>query len=267
MEPHWDGNEEGYERHARSGGDEEVLGNWSTVATPGTAPGHAAEWDDETSPSNVALESGGHKRSSWSGSSTLPEAPEPPTAWVSVEPDNPQYGNGQGHGAAQDVAGTTDEHGSRKSVHFAPSISDPLGLSTSGPYDDLHEQEGSRYNWPAAASTPYETDLPPPPQRPDTVDMNLPPRFVPDSHQVWPDENSNALYTDFPPQILAPAPTRDIHQRYAQRYHPNSPPPPLTPTLIAKVQRHCRFAISALDYEDAEQAKKDLRAALALLGG
>jgi len=41
-----------------------------------------------------------------------------------------------------------------------------------------------------------------------------------------------------------------------------SPPPPvteLTPTLIAKAQKHCRFAISALDYEDAEQAKKELR--------
>ena len=41
----------------------------------------------------------------------------------------------------------------------------------------------------------------------------------------------------------------------------------LTPALIAKVQKHCRFAISALDYEDAAQAKKELRAALAMLGG
>ncbi|KAI5898025.1 DUF605-domain-containing protein [Schizophyllum commune H4-8] len=41
----------------------------------------------------------------------------------------------------------------------------------------------------------------------------------------------------------------------------------LTPQIIAKTQKHCRFAISALDYEDAEQAKKELRAALAILGG
>jgi vacuolar protein sorting-associated protein VTA1 len=41
----------------------------------------------------------------------------------------------------------------------------------------------------------------------------------------------------------------------------------LTPSMIAKVQRHCRFAISSLDYEDAEQAKKELRTALSLLGG
>lgn len=46
-----------------------------------------------------------------------------------------------------------------------------------------------------------------------------------------------------------------------------SPLPELTPGLITKAQKHCRFAISALDYEDAEQARKELRAALAILGG
>jgi vacuolar protein sorting-associated protein VTA1 len=46
-----------------------------------------------------------------------------------------------------------------------------------------------------------------------------------------------------------------------------APPAELTPGLIAKTQKHCRFAISALDYEDAEQARKELRAALAILGG
>lgn len=54
-----------------------------------------------------------------------------------------------------------------------------------------------------------------------------------------------------------------------------SPPPPLpkpepvvlTPKIISKTQRHCKFAISALDYEDAETARKELKAALAMLGG
>jgi vacuolar protein sorting-associated protein VTA1 len=45
-----------------------------------------------------------------------------------------------------------------------------------------------------------------------------------------------------------------------------SPPPELTPSLIAKTQKHCRFAISALDYEDVQQARKELHAALAILG-
>jgi len=41
----------------------------------------------------------------------------------------------------------------------------------------------------------------------------------------------------------------------------------LAPEFIAKAQKHCRFAISSLDYEDVEQAKKELRTALALLDG
>ncbi|KAH6916995.1 Vta1 like-domain-containing protein [Coprinopsis sp. MPI-PUGE-AT-0042] len=63
----------------------------------------------------------------------------------------------------------------------------------------------------------------------------------------------------------------------SSRYQTHQPPPPpvsagpvtveLTPALIAKAQKHCKFAISSLDYEDAAQAKKELRAALALLGG
>ncbi|KXN88791.1 hypothetical protein AN958_06660 [Leucoagaricus sp. SymC.cos] len=54
-----------------------------------------------------------------------------------------------------------------------------------------------------------------------------------------------------PPSAPAPIPSSTVE---------------LTPQLIAKAQKHCRFAISSLDYEDAEQAKKELRAALTLLG-
>ena len=43
-------------------------------------------------------------------------------------------------------------------------------------------------------------------------------------------------------------------------------PAELTPQVIARAQKHCRFAISALDYEDAEQAIKELRQALRMLG-
>lgn len=68
------------------------------------------------------------------------------------------------------------------------------------------------------------------------------------------------------PPVQAPPPPPP------QRQSPPQPPQPspefeLTPTTIAKAQKHCRFAISALDYEDAEQARKELRAALAVLGG
>ena len=46
-----------------------------------------------------------------------------------------------------------------------------------------------------------------------------------------------------------------------------APSEELSPSLIVKIQRHCRFAISSLDYEDAEQARRELRTALELLGG
>jgi vacuolar protein sorting-associated protein VTA1 len=44
-----------------------------------------------------------------------------------------------------------------------------------------------------------------------------------------------------------------------------SAPPDLTPGQITKAQKHCRFAISALDYEDVTQARKELHAALTIL--
>jgi vacuolar protein sorting-associated protein VTA1 len=54
-----------------------------------------------------------------------------------------------------------------------------------------------------------------------------------------------------------------------QNIYASAPPVELelTPGIIAKTQKHCRFAISALDYEDVVQARKELRAALAVLGG
>jgi len=70
-----------------------------------------------------------------------------------------------------------------------------------------------------------------------------------------------------------------VHPVYVhQHYTPPSgapvpaPPPPrvvpveLTSSVIAKAQKHARFAISALEYEDAVTARKQLRDALAVLG-
>ncbi|KAH7916430.1 Vta1 like-domain-containing protein [Hygrophoropsis aurantiaca] len=66
-----------------------------------------------------------------------------------------------------------------------------------------------------------------------------------------------------------PPPPINYHPQPPQNHSLPSPPPPiqLTPSIIAKAQKHCRFAISSLDYEDAEQARKELRAALAILDG
>ncbi len=84
---------------------------------------------------------------------------------------------------------------------------------------------------------------------------------------------STVPYLTGTPYAPAPPPAQPPSVPYASVPPPppsllgTSPPPELTPGLIAKAQKHCRFAISALDYEDAEQARKELRSALAILGG
>lgn len=84
---------------------------------------------------------------------------------------------------------------------------------------------------------------------------------------------STVPYLTGTPYAPAPPPAQPPSVPYAPVPPPppsllgTSPPPELTPGLIAKAQKHCRFAISALDYEDAEQARKELRNALAILGG
>ncbi|KAL5495324.1 hypothetical protein ACEPAI_787 [Sanghuangporus weigelae] len=85
---------------------------------------------------------------------------------------------------------------------------------------------------------------------------------------------SLSAMTGLPPASI----NKPVSSAYVGNYAPKPPSPPtryipeasppfeLTPALISKAQKHCRFAISALEYEDAEQARKELRAALALLG-
>jgi Vta1 C-terminal domain len=97
-------------------------------------------------------------------------------------------------------------------------------------------------------------------------------------------EHHGSLNTHTSPQSPVFSSSRpQIREAFVQQSPPaiysrsRAPPPPpvpvqedpveLTPGIISKAQKHCRFAISALNYDDAEQAKKELRAALTLLGG
>ncbi len=107
---------------------------------------------------------------------------------------------------------------------------------------------------PPIAGSPPRTHhvVPPPPNSyspPRTTNI-----YAPSSQSL------NHTSSSSPPRSYisdVPPPTAGLPSR----------PVELTPGLISKVQKHCRFAISSLDYEDAEQAKKELRSALALLGG
>lgn len=77
----------------------------------------------------------------------------------------------------------------------------------------------------------------------------------PQIHEAFVQQPPSALYS----RSRAPPPPPPVPVR--------EDPVELTPGIITKAQKHCRFAISALNYDDAEQAKKELRAALTLLGG
>lgn len=113
---------------------------------------------------------------------------------------------------------------------------------------------------PAASSS---LDLPPtplktaqrsqqtrqPPPIPPSVQASLPPPAVKVAQAV-------------------PASRNDSMQDYGDSDGGWKPAPTsIDPTTIANAQKHAKWAISALNYEDIDTAKKELRAALALIGG
>lgn len=78
-----------------------------------------------------------------------------------------------------------------------------------------------------------------------------------------------------PASSTAAAPPPPIAARLPAASAP-PPPPPSTvetkmdnfdPVTVAQVQKHAKWAISALNYDDFETARKELRLALAMLGG
>ncbi|KAG2156635.1 Vta1 like-domain-containing protein [Suillus bovinus] len=144
----------------------------------------------------------------------------------------------------------------------------------------VFESSSPPKEWPVIYAPTTREHVPPTPPHPTILPSISPPRGSPRQKRTRkPSVSSQELPLGFvpsspvPPPMIPPPPMPTI-------FLPSSPPrvaplpaplPPndfqLTPTIIAKAQKHCRFAISSLDYEDAEQAKKELRAALALLGG
>ncbi|KAF5388600.1 hypothetical protein D9757_004667 [Collybiopsis confluens] len=101
----------------------------------------------------------------------------------------------------------------------------------------------------------FSADATPLDSLPSAPDLDIfPPHGVPSLPNNHAPPQSSLFYSALPPPPIAPAPF--LPQQIE-----------LTPSVVAKAQKHCRFAISSLDYEDAEQAKKELRAALAILGG
>lgn len=254
--------------------DNEALspGRWSTTATPGfdlaRTPGLGGI--DSTAGSSDSLNNWHEhlvdpltRAAAQAGSSTLR------TAWVSTEME----------GVGSDVEVVEDTTLNRGRVRFSfdtPGTSSPPKHASASPH--FRAQEMS----------------PPPPR------VELPPGFVPTGVPTYtpadgfgsPIPGGPAFVASPPPPPHAPhfSPPFSVPQLPLVPHVPSAPPvsliasphtdpihvppypapPPreveLTPKLIAKAQKHCRFAISALDYEDTQHAIRELRAALEMLG-
>ncbi|GAA5851462.1 hypothetical protein JCM5353_002575 [Sporobolomyces roseus] len=151
---------------------------------------------------------------------------------------------------------------------FAPSAS-----SSPTPPDFVDEDDPSRINTPSLPTfidTPSATEEPTSSSSIDhqsfVIDSNT---HLPPSHQTatlptpsfhLPSEPPAFPSVVFPPPAPVPRPSA----------HPapvSAPRDPTDPLEVQKIQKHAKWAISALNYEDFETARKELRLALEILGG
>lgn len=235
-------------------------GRWSTTATPGL--------DLAQDSSSVSLD----QANNWHEAPLNGARSQLRQAWVST-----------------DVEGaTSDEELVRDPILNGSSPSQvPFSSFASESRPTVFESSSPPRERPVIYTPTTREHVPPIPPHPTILPSVSPPRGSPPQNRArGPSVSSQELPLGFvpsspvPPPMIPPPPMPTI-------FVPSSPPrmvplppapvpvpaplPPndfqLTPTTIAKAQKHCRFAISSLDYEDAEQARKELRAALALLGG
>lgn len=152
-----------------------------------------------------------------------------------------------------------------------PAPTPPSHAATPAPPSFLNSASSSRSTSPLQPSGSVTPQIPETHQTrvlhpPPAHDNSLPPAFA------------SAVFPPAAAPSLSPAPP-PLPSVYAAP--PPLPPAPVSVAVapapipvdgfgiltVGKVQKHARWAISALDYEDWETARKELRAALAMLGG
>ena len=141
-----------------------------------------------------------------------------------------------------------------------PGVPDDMPTSSKDTYDSPSTAEFDRP--PPAnhlASAPPADDIP---ARPSQAQPPPQPPSLPPQQPSAPELPSRPLplpKPSAPPS--APAPLASAFDEWQPA------PANLDPTAIAASQKHAKWAISALNYEDVETAKKELRLALQLIGG
>ncbi|KAJ3564582.1 hypothetical protein NP233_g8202 [Leucocoprinus birnbaumii] len=204
-----------------------------------------------------------HRREGSGGSTHLTRAPSPPRPrknWVSDEVEGKiSPSSSPPRSSAMKSPGRGDSPEGKKQVHFSSSA-DVVPSTTESP-PKVSSPAESYQGPPSIYAAPADKRTPSPPSRPPADAPYPSASYSPPRTNIYGSPNQHQPLNGYsPPQAypiaVPPAPAAI------------SPPQvELTPQLIARAQKHCRFAISSLDYEDAEQAKKELRTALALLGG
>ncbi|THH33564.1 hypothetical protein EUX98_g673 [Antrodiella citrinella] len=227
---------------ALSASQDKTQGSWSTAATPGTPNGNRFDPDDVIADGN-------------------PTPTPSRRAWVSDDIE--------GRNSDSDIE-EDDSLLRRPGISPVVSSSTPASNST---MSTTPSTTPSSSNF--EADEPFDVIIVPPPPSvvPAPVSGELPSGFVP-AASLSP---TGFVTTTSPPPTLnsQPAPsaitptqrTAHVARSPSVLAPPQSEPVVLTSAVVTKVQRHCKFAISALDYEDPETARKELRAALAILGG
>lgn len=143
------------------------------------------------------------------------------------------------------------------------------------------QDEISQRSTPISGSPPRATvgraqppSTSPPRRHSPRLDVTLPPGFVPTGPPVpeyatpcMVDTRDGIAETFVSPVSPVALPSHPIHAAVLPPLPPPVPASELSPSMVAMAQKHCRFAISSLDYEDVEQARKELLVALDLLGG
>lgn len=142
---------------------------------------------------------------------------------------------------------------------------------------------------PAGSATAPATPggpVTPVPETHQTSDLPVPQAHVPFDPPAFPSAVFPSAPALPPQQPHAPHPPPHPHPHApsapaASAHAPPPPPPALPPAAhapaarprdesdpmtVAQVQKHCRWAVSALNYDDFETARKELRLALAMLG-
>lgn len=240
------------------GEGEPTPGSWSTAATPGiTSPGYRGDLDGDADGGILkrAHAEGGEKgKAVHFAPSEPPEPPRPSSPPKSPHPMPSPNGPGTLHTLGSASSGAQVPLGTVPDA--APYPSSPGAPATSHSHTPSHPSHPHHPTQPPHASQPAH-----PPQPPVQ-----PPAPVTYPHSVPSSQVAASPYTPSPlarnpavePNTSRGGPIQQAPRRAAAVE--------LTPQIIARTQKHCRFAISALDYEDAEQAKKELRAALAILG-